>query len=386
MFQHPALMSLAVTAALALAATQAQAQLRYRVEALTYDGPVNDYEYFTAFGLNNRGVVVGTRQTEIEHEWVELIDTAQISRGNHLEHLPGSDAFRESSAYGINDRGQVIGEYSSTGMSGQLPYLYTQGQYRDLRVEDVSGWDYARDINASGQVVGRANGKAFLFDGTRSRYLDIPGAVGSIAEGINDQGVMVGNALFDAPGDSLEDRAFVHDGHGVRFLQDPLQDFRTAQMVDINDAGQMAAHVFNPDGQRYRSFLYEADGRFTELAGLHGLQERTIVQGLNDRGWAVGLSSSDTCNEYSCDEAVLWRDGQTLSLNDLLSPAQAERWQLTRAVAINERGQIAGNGYYSGSYVGFVLTPVPEARSWALLLAGLGVVGTLARRRAAGRG
>ncbi|WP_169517069.1 DUF3466 family protein [Azohydromonas australica] len=377
-----------MTAALALATMQAQAQpqLRYRVEALTYDGPVTDDEYFSAFGLNNRGVVVGTRQTEIEHEWVELIGTAHISQGNHLEPLPGSDAFHDSSAVGINDRGQVIGQYRSNGVGGQIPYLYTQGRYRDLRVENVSGWDYARDINAAGQVVGRANGQAFLFDGTRSRYLDIPGAVGSIAEGVNDQGVMVGNALFDAPGDGLEDRAFVHDGHGVKFLQNPLQDFQTAQMADINNVGQMAAHIFNPDGQRYRSFLYEADGRFTELASLHGRQERTIVQGLNDRGWAVGLSSGDTCNEYTCDEAVLWRDGQTLSLNDLLSPAQAELWQLTDAVAINERGQIAGNGYYLSSYVGFVLTPVPEAQSWALLLAGLGVVGTLARRRAAGRG
>jgi hypothetical protein len=195
---------------------------------------------------------------------------------------------------------------------------------------------------------------------------------------------VVGNAFFNAPGGGYDERAFVHDGHGVKFLQNPLQDFQPAQMVDINNAGQMVAYVFNPDEQAFRSFIYGADGRFTDLGGLTALPERTVVQGLNDGGWAVGHSRSDSCDLYTCDAAFLWRGGQMVSLNDLLLQSPGDPWYLSSAADINERGQIVGNGWHNGSYGAYLLTPVPEPRGWALLLAGLGVVGTAARRRRTG--
>ncbi|NML15868.1 PEPxxWA-CTERM sorting domain-containing protein [Azohydromonas sp. G-1-1-14] len=72
-----------------------------------------------------------------------------------------------------------------------------------------------------------------------------------------------------------------------------------------------------------------------------------------------------------------------VSLNDLVLVSPDEQWHLSRATDINERGQIVGSGWHGGSFSAYLLTPVPEPRSWALLLAGLGLVGAVARRRPA---
>jgi hypothetical protein len=61
------------------------------------------------------------------------------------------------------------------------------------------------------------------------------------------------------------------------------------------------------------------------------------------------------------------------------------RWDFSGAVKINERGQILVTLHASSptDLRSALLTPVPEAQSWALMLAGLGVVGAVAGRRRA---
>jgi hypothetical protein len=64
-----------------------------------------------------------------------------------------------------------------------------------------------------------------------------------------------------------------------------------------------------------------------------------------------------------------------------------ERWALgggwnlePGSYAVVVRGAVTGN--FGGSYAGSVaIVPVPEPQAWAMLLAGLGVAGSLARRR-----
>ncbi|WP_298235709.1 PEP-CTERM sorting domain-containing protein [uncultured Azohydromonas sp.] len=384
MHQYRFLLCSALAATLSFATISAEAQLRYRIKLADFGVPVGENEFFSPAAINNRGVVAGTGFREGE-EWYDIDPIAHVFRGNAAQPLPGTNAFSSSYVHGINDRNQVVGYYTLPDTAGRIPYLYQNGHYRDLRVDQGSGDGYARDINASGQAVGSVNGKAFFFDGTRSRYIDVPGAVSSQAISLNDHGTVVGNATFDAPGGGREERAFVYDGRDVKFLQSPLPDGQPVEIVGINDAGQVAARTYQADEVTSRSFIYEADGRWTQIAGLPsppGEPQATFVSGLNNQGWAVGRSGSVHCNEGNCHEAFLWRDGQAVSLNDLLVPWQAKRWYLYEAIAINDRGQITGTGFSSFLvHDSFVLTPVPEPESWALLLGGLAVVGTVARRR-----
>ena len=45
-------------------------------------------------------------------------------------------------------------------------------------------------------------------------------------------------------------------------------------------------------------------------------------------------------------------------------------WELVSAQAINDSGQIAGYGTINGQTDAFLLTPVPEPATWALLAFG----------------
>ena len=60
-----------------------------------------------------------------------------------------------------------------------------------------------------------------------------------------------------------------------------------------------------------------------------------------------------------------------------------EGWVLDNAIGINDNGWIVGNAHNSitGLDHAFLLTPVPEPETYALFMAGLGLLVFIARRR-----
>jgi hypothetical protein len=68
-----------------------------------------------------------------------------------------------------------------------------------------------------------------------------------------------------------------------------------------------------------------------------------------------------------------------VGMTDLNSLVKLENGTfLAEATGINDRGQIITNASDGHSYL---LTPVPEPETYAMFLAGLGVMGFIARRR-----
>jgi len=53
--------------------------------------------------------------------------------------------------------------------------------------------------------------------------------------------------------------------------------------------------------------------------------------------------------------ATLWQNGRPTDLNTLLPPHSG--WVLTEARAVNDHGQIAGQGLLDGKPCAFLLTP-----------------------------
>jgi len=149
-----------------------------------------------AFGVNNRGQVVGESVTPTQDStaFVWTKDTGMIDLGGEL-----------SSAHGINDRGEIVGT-----SSGRVALWNTQGVIVDLGGlgEDAGspGGGIAMDINELSQIVGistlRNADRAFLW--TPSAGMIDLGALGgeppeSQAVRISNRGQIVGwsRSAFD---------------------------------------------------------------------------------------------------------------------------------------------------------------------------------------------
>jgi probable HAF family extracellular repeat protein len=136
---------------------------------------------------------------------------------------------------------------------------------------------------------------------------------------------------------------------------------------DINSSGQVVGYSFTLPGER--PFLWTSDGGMIELGVLTG-----EASAINDQGQVVGRSGP---------HAFLWTSaGGMQDLNDLVD-ASGAGWTLRRATAINNYGQIVGNGINSqGAEHAILLTPIPEPSTLNVVMAVL-VVASAARARRA---
>ncbi|HTY87249.1 MAG TPA: PEP-CTERM sorting domain-containing protein [Candidatus Acidoferrum sp.] len=223
-----------------------------------------------------------------------------------LGSLGGASAF----GWGINNNGQVTG-WSATGGSGAHAFLYSGGAMTDLGT--LGGADsYAGGMNNNGQVVGASeyngsiNRHAFLYSGGTMTDLGTFGGAVSFANAINDSGQVVGVATAS-------------DGTGYAFLyrDGTMSNLGSFTPHAINNSGQIVGEAYNNGTDTYHAFIYE--------------------------------------------------NGQMLDLNNLIPAGSG--LTLTDAEGINDQGQIVANGNYGGQNQAFLLSPIPEPATGALLAA-----------------
>jgi probable HAF family extracellular repeat protein len=109
---------------------------------------------------------------------------------------------------------------------------------------------------------------------------------------------------------------------------------------------------------------------------------------INEAGQVVGYSYAlDNSDFYM--RAFIWNGSTMIDLNSLMAvDTVSEDWHLTSATGINDNGWVVGEAYNSNlnEYHAYLLTPipvapVPEPETYALFMAGLGLMGFIARRR-----
>jgi probable HAF family extracellular repeat protein len=275
--------------------TQFPAFVLDRGRFTTFEAPDPSVRIFPA-GINDRGQISG-EYLGPEKESGFLRD----QRGRLIRiDLPGVQA---TQVVKLNDRGQIVGAYDKAkpfifDPNGRARgFILERGKVTTIRVSGAVQTGVA-GINDQGQVVGvysdadrRSHG--FMWSKGRFTFFDVPGAADTEPTDINDRGDIVG-IYTDDPAD---DPAIAPDGvHGFlldngRYTTIDAPGVPITVPFGINDRGQIVGltqPVPGPELTGVRGFLLAkgAKGPFTPISFPDA--PRTIATGINDRGQIVG--------------------------------------------------------------------------------------------------
>lgn len=346
--------------------------------------------------INNAGQVVGSAYVEVS--------SAQGPRTEHRGFLytqgqfqvlgslgVATDAYGTPSSYSaaraINIAGQVVGTsdtattvYDSRGHAyGRAPFSWAQGQMSAL--PNAAGFTPLA-INAQGRMAGMV-GEIDNYAGSDSRVASIYAAgqltqlnqlgLGSAASGINDQNQVVGTYSIDR---------FNYVTHAFLYENGQVHDLGTLGGTSssgsaINAAGQIAGSSQLSGSDKFHAIRYSG-GALQDLGTIGGF-DNSLGRDINAQGVVVGAAYSGY--DLEAAHAFVYSGGAMLDLNSLVDAQARQGWLLTDAVGINDQGIIVGHAVAGGQRRLFMLTPVPEAQSWAMALAGLLTVGGILRAR-----
>jgi autotransporter-associated beta strand protein/probable HAF family extracellular repeat protein len=242
-------------------------------------------------------------------------------------------------ATSINAAGTVVGSvsvnYASTYTTSQA-YVLQNGVATNFGVQfsgtGANQQNYATAVNDSGQIAG--HGVVPGTNGIQHGYIATPnGSSGTYS--FNDIGALV----------------VAKDSHAV-------YPFPTA----INNAGwAVGTYDDYSNGAYFGGFLYNGS-QIVFMNGLGvGSYPGVTPNSINNSNQIVG--SSPLASNHSASDALLYQNGNTQDLNNLLDSSGAG-WTLTNATGINSSGQIVGYGTYNGTTSAFLLTPEAATLTW----------------------
>ena len=342
-----------------------------------------------ALALNDKGEVVGVCSTGglgKSFLWEKGVMAA-------LPTLPGADP-QGVWPRAINDHAQIVGTVFGTNLDTRRAFLIDNGAIQDLGTPPGE-YTEAFGINDKGQIVGqsysyvqKSNGEkhidvayTFIWDkATGFHHLSTPANdSGENVSAINNSGQVIGASMSlgmaeekakraALPADKQPYRGGMIPSAAVLWQKGQMRSLSPAQSwssgaIAINGHGDILGRMsLYPDSSEvlaspadlakineamrhsHHAFLWKK-GQVTDLGEFS-------AAALNDADDIVGTISLENNGGYA---ACVWREGELYKLTDLIS--SAEGWVLQNAVGINNHGQIIGTGTHNGQHHAYLLTP-----------------------------
>ncbi len=324
-----------------------------------------------AVWISSNGIIAGTAQNGEEDPllpgWGQF--RAVLWKDGKIIDLGTLEGGYESAIGNVNSKGQAVGLSLNTVPDdfsliapGFFPtqtraFLWQNGVMQDLGT--LGGDDAIADfINERGQVAGNSYTNTtpnattgvptldpFLWENGKMTDLGTLGGTNGTPLGFNNRGEVVG--ISNLAGDAIPHPFLWTRKHGMQDLGTLGGD--TGLTNWINDSGDIAGKVDLPGSvspQDHHAVLWR-HGRLIDL-GTFPVDTSSNAYYVNSRGQVVGTSEDRAHMVIGVGEhAFLWEgNGPMVDLNTLI-PAGSSL-QLTYAVAINDRGEIAGFGVAQG--------------------------------------
>lgn len=352
-------------------ATSAQA-LSWIATQLRYD--TYGWETGQVHGLNNLGQVIGImevgalppRPPGINQPVPMAFVTGP--NGSNLQPISsGYEAYIEycrctpgTNPRAINDAGQIVTLSYATGE----PVLSLAGPGGGVIPPPPSTiWApllQVGGLNSSGQIAGTSIGPPYGFltdaNGNNPHVLGMldPSYENSILA-INDSGQLLVRGVL--AGTSIE-KTFVTGANATGLAFEP-STFAQG-LIGLNNSAQLLGQYVASPGGELRAFITSANGiGFTDIGNLGG---PTFASALSNSGFVTGTSGG---------KAFIYGYGGNgiRDLNQLVTLRPGEF--LTEAPDVNDLGQIVAMSNLGNIYL---LSPVPEPATHAMLVAGIALV------------
>jgi probable HAF family extracellular repeat protein len=259
-----------------------------------------------------------------------------------------------STAFGINNKGQIVGAADTKESSETSGRMYRAFSYENGKIKDLGGmggkWSEATGINETGTIVGQAidqvgcliKSESFVIENGRMLPLKLSDQYHTSIRGLNNAGHYCGLGNFKGV-----IRTFFYDGELKNLGGYAITN--RSEAFGINDAGDVAG-ISWISNRETRAFLW-SNGEMINLGMLPG-DFSSGARDVNNHGVVVGWSSP---RSTSGSRAVLIANGRIHNLNELI--AANSGWVLLEANGINDLGQIVGTGEIGGKKRAFLLSP-----------------------------
>ncbi|MDP2137225.1 MAG: alpha/beta hydrolase [Candidatus Didemnitutus sp.] len=300
--------------------------------------PLDEHTYSGAYAINANGQAAGRSEN------LAVIWTNGVPRNIHA--LPANS----SVAFALNDAGQAAGDVSSAGTnSGAFFWTGTSMQ----RILPPPGYfvQEAYAMNNSGMVVGTGGPTGgYRWQAGNFQHLEPLGGDWSARPvAINNFGLITGTSR------GRDGRRPVIWTSGSPQLVPLPAGGVGGHAWGLNDGGVIVGEFYLGGSNDSRPF-YWSPGTGTHALPLPDDATDGFAWAINNAGVIVGEADG---------QAVIWRKNAQAAYEVAVMERlllNGTEWSDLFLSAINEEGQIAGDGFFQGNQRGFVLTPGPALR------------------------